>query len=129
MPQKWNGTNGYGGVNYNGKYVYAHRIAAMLYINFDIKSKLLICHKYDIKNCVNPDHLFIGTPSDNINDCINKGRKVSMRKTHFICGHEKSIENTYYYKGGGGLCIGCQRVNQHRTNQRRKEERHARKFI
>ncbi len=35
---------------------------------------LHICHKCDVRNCINPDHLFLGTPQQNQLDKIRKGR-------------------------------------------------------
>lgn len=62
------------------KYLLAHRVAAWLFIpDFEITSKLFVCHKCDNPPCCNPDHLFIGTNSDNIRDCVKKGRFTRPR--------------------------------------------------
>ncbi|MCI0564461.1 MAG: HNH endonuclease [Nitrososphaera sp.] len=33
-----------------------------------------ILHKCDVRHCVNPEHLFLGTQADNLADCKDKGR-------------------------------------------------------
>lgn len=35
---------------------------------------MFVLHKCDVKNCVNPDHLFVGTQQDNVDDMMSKGR-------------------------------------------------------
>lgn len=45
----------------------AHRVAWFLK-NGPIPSSLVICHNCDVKACVNPDHLMLGTPKDNYLD-------------------------------------------------------------
>ena len=70
---------GYGLISFNGNLYYVHRISAMIFLNFDIDSKLLVCHHCDNCPCVNPDHLFIGTHKDNMNDRDNKGRSVGFK--------------------------------------------------
>lgn len=51
-----------------------HRLAAHIWLGFDIDSKKLICHHCDNPACFNPTHLFVGDARLNILDCIKKGR-------------------------------------------------------
>lgn len=57
----------------DGKMTSAHRIAYWL-VNGDIPPGYVICHKCDVKLCVNPDHLWCGTQQQNVDDMIQKGR-------------------------------------------------------
>ncbi len=69
--------NGYGRFrfNFNGQRVSAHRLSWMIHFGV-IPNGLLVCHKCDVKLCVNPNHLFLGTNSDNVKDCVAKGRNT-----------------------------------------------------
>jgi hypothetical protein len=65
--------NGYGSIWLSGKKnVGAHRLSYMAFVG-DIPSDMFVCHKCDVKFCVNPDHLFLGSNAENIRDCVSKG--------------------------------------------------------
>jgi hypothetical protein len=69
---------GYGIINvwFARHHTRAHRVSYMLaYGDFDPKFKVL--HRCDVRNCVNPEHLWIGTQIDNIADMVAKGRQRS----------------------------------------------------
>lgn len=50
------------------------RIAMHVFRGFDLNSPLYVLHHCDNPPCFNPDHLFIGTQTENVHDMIRKGR-------------------------------------------------------
>lgn len=99
-------SDGYGQLSISGKTKVAHRVAYELYVG-EIPEGMNVCHTCDVKSCVNPNHLFLGTQSDNMYDCVNKGRHPQTQKTHCPKGHEYASENTYINKKSGRSCRTC----------------------
>ena len=67
-------SHGYGRIEIKNKRYLAHRFSYEIHKE-PIKNPLLfVCHHCDIRNCVNPDHLFLGTAKDNVLDMFKKGR-------------------------------------------------------
>ena len=66
---------GYGRVMVNRKRWLVHRLAAVLWLDFDDNPAKFVCHRCDNPCCFNPEHLFIGTPQDNTDDMVAKGRR------------------------------------------------------
>ena len=58
------------------RYVYAHRLMFELFVG--PPGDEFVLHRCDTPECVNPDHLFLGTLFDNMQDAARKGRTRSM---------------------------------------------------
>jgi hypothetical protein len=70
----WTGcrtTNGYGGLNFRRRHLQAHR-ASWIAHHGPIPKGLLVCHRCDVRTCINPDHLFLGTQKENMQDKVAK---------------------------------------------------------
>src|SRR3990167_3103684 len=96
----------------NRKPKWTHRLSYETFCN-PIPKGLHVLHRCDIPSCINPKHLFIGTPLDNQRDCIRKGRRVNHQalKTHCKRGHEFTKENTYIdIKANQRSCRACKSI-------------------
>ena len=96
----------------------AHRLAYKLAYG-EIPTNKVICHHCDNPSCINPEHLWAGTQSENIVDAYKKGRKRAKKKTHCKWGHPLFGDNLGVYKNGR-YCRQCNIKNSAAYRERNK---------
>jgi hypothetical protein len=81
----------------DGKSTSANRVSWALHFG-QIPDGLFVLHKCDTPLCVNPDHLFLGTQSDNLRDMARKNRDANWQrgKTHCPKGHAYAEHGVYW---------------------------------
>lgn len=84
--------DGYGQFFVNKKCFKAHRFAYLVEKG-DIPKGLLVCHSCDNPSCVNPNHLWVGTDQDNIDDKCNKDRVPKGNNHYLSTSDEDKIKN------------------------------------
>jgi hypothetical protein len=76
---EWNGTkdtDGYGVLKIAKRMYKAHRLAFQFAFGWLPSRGYFICHKCDVRECVNPRHLYAGLPRDNSFDMVSRGRSA-----------------------------------------------------
>ena len=94
---EWKGSRyktGYGQFSIKNKQITAHRASWIIHYG-EIPKGLHVCHKCDNRICANPQHLFLGTPKDNTQDMIVKGRKPDPWNKVFSAEQEKQMHELY----------------------------------
>lgn len=98
------GNSGYGKLRIGNRDVGAHR-ASFAAFNGAIPGGACVLHSCDVRACINPQHLFIGSHSDNSKDMVRKGRHTCPARTKTSCpkGHEYTGVNSQ----GRRICHQC----------------------
>lgn len=94
---------GYGQINQGGQHgthIAAHKLSWQL-ANGPRPEHLCICHRCDNPRCVNPEHLFLGTQKDNIQDALKKGRKPFGEKHPLARWSEGDIRAMFAMRARG----------------------------
>lgn len=84
------------------------------------------CHICDVAACINPAHLFLGSPSDNMIDCAEKKRNKQTMKTHCRRGHK--FDGVSVRSETGRIrrtCSTCKNINSLKSHHNTKERRNA----
>ena len=131
MPVPWSGCwlwvgsvdkKGYGRFRFQGKTIFATHASLKIH-GTNIPTGLCVLHKCDMPGCVRPEHLFVGTQSENMRDKKNKGRahrlcgelgsstKLTLTQVSHIRASDKSERNLAKEYGVSHTTIGDVRRN------------------
>lgn len=111
----WTGARtatGYGCTSYRNKPSTVHRAMYQAHHGIRLSTKQYVCHRCDVRNCYNPDHLFLGDQLANMHDSVMKGRHAEQLVTHCPRGHAYDGTNTSHKSDGSRACRICCRARQ-----------------
>jgi hypothetical protein len=119
-------TLGYGQIKYKGRTVRVHRLIYRLHHKLrKLPKGLQIDHLCCNKLCVNPRHLELVTPKQNLTRAANQISTINSKKTHCLRGHPLTKENTRRNGSGSRVCIECGRLHG-RISAKKWRERNPR---
>jgi len=94
--------SGYGGIRSKAKKLLAHRVSWELYKG-PVPDGLCVLHKCDVRLCVNPAHLFLGTKADNAADMVKKGRSSRGERRFNAVLKEADVRSIRAKYAAGGI--------------------------
>ena len=108
--QGWINREGYGRVQYQNKKYLAHRLSAVVFKGYNLEDYdkgLQVNHLCHNRACINPEHFYIGTQEDNMDDLTDKLQGTSLLRrmvlavyTDEVCD-DGEIKLTYVFYNSG----------------------------
>ena len=110
----WAGTINAGGYGYTSRGM-AHRLSYKTFVG-NVPDDILVCHTCDVRACINPAHLWLGTHKDNSDDMMKKQRGA---------WHSKKPAHLSYWQDGNqnpSSKLNSQKAEEIRTSAASKTD-------
>jgi hypothetical protein len=111
----WTGAvdlNGYGQLTFRGAHLRAHRASLESHIGA-IPPGMLVCHRCDVRSCVNPAHLYAGTYSDNRRDTLARSDWRHPYAARDACSRGHPYSSGFRIaRDGSRECRECNRLHK-----------------
>ncbi len=104
----WDGSvqaNGYGRINTGARTIGAHRAAWTAWFG-PVPAGLDVCHRCDVRCCVNPDHLFVGSRAVNLADMRAKGRHANPPRLRGAANRSAKLTSAQVFEIKRALAAG-----------------------
>lgn len=121
-------SGGYGRLYVKGTVIRATR-ASWIANRGPIPEGMSVCHKCDTPQCVNPDHLFLGSHKENMEDMVRKGRSAGPAKKP-CCKHSHPLtgRNLYLIRRKTGRTVRDCRACRVKAGERRTKKKRTRRI-